>query len=684
MAESSTSQSPSRSDASLNDAEALLKQQRFGDSLQCVQAVLDASPELPRALFLAAVNLRYLRRFDDALSALDRLVRVAPDYGRAFQEIGHNHRDRGRIESACEAYARATELNPGLLASWRFLAELRQRRGDAEGARVAASNFKRLADLPRELVTVTSQLHEGRIYKAEQLCRHFLQNHPHHPEAMRLLAAIGMQLHVYDDAEFLLESVLELEPGFDLARMDYVKVLHQRQKFGEAWEAAAELRRRMPGNLAAELAYANQCSAIGRYDESLEVLEPLIARSPQPWNVQMLRGHALKTIGRHDEAVAAYRAAYRGRPAFGDAWWSLANMKTFRFDDEEIERMRALIDAGGLTPIDAFHLRFALGKALEDREQWAESYTHYAEGNAIKRSQVDYSADRMKDDFDRQEAFFTPERAAKLLEGGHDAPDPVFIVGLPRAGSTLIEQILASHPAIDGTLELPNILAMAHRLNGRRRRDDEPRYPAVLADMTPAERATLGRQFIDETRIHRQDAPLFLDKMPNNFRHLGLIFSILPNARVIDARRSPMGCCFSGFKQLFAEGQEFSYSQTDIGRYYRDYVGLMEHWNRVYPGRILQVDYEDVVDDLETQVRRMLDYLGLEFDPACVAFHRTQRSVRTASSEQVRQPIYRSGVEQWRHYEPWLDELESALGPELAASGAVDESRSHNDNEKGG
>ncbi|NKI33990.1 tetratricopeptide repeat protein [Wenzhouxiangella sp. XN79A] len=684
MADSGTSQASSRSDTSLNEAEALLKQQRFGDSLQRVQAVLDASPELPAALFLAAVNLRYLRRFDEALGTLSRLVRIAPDYGRAFQEIGHNHRDCGRIAPACEAYARATELNPGLLAAWRFLAELRQRSGDAEGARVAASNFKRLADLPRELVTVTSQLHEGKIYKAEQLCRHFLQKHPHHPEAMRLLAAIGMQLHVYDDAEFLLESVLELEPDFDLARMDYVKVLHQRQKFGEAWEAAAELRRRMPGNLAAELAYANQCSAIGRYDEALAVLEPLIERSPQPWNVQMLRGHALKTIGQHDDAVAAYRAAYRGRPAFGDAWWSLANMKTFRFDDDEIERMRSLIEAGGLTPVDEVHLRFALGKALEDREAWPESFTHYAEGNSIKRAQIDYSAERMGEDFDRQKAFFTPERAAGLLEGGFDAPDPIFIVGLPRAGSTLIEQILASHPAIDGTLELPNILAMAHRLNGRRRRDDEPRYPGVLAEMSAEERATLGRQFIEDTRIHRQDAPLFLDKMPNNFRHIGLIFSILPNARVIDARRSAMGCCFSGFKQLFAEGQEFSYSQADIGRYYRDYVDLMTHWNTVYPGRILQVDYEDVVDDLDSQVRRMLDYLGLDFDPACVEFHRTQRSVRTASSEQVRQPIYRSGIEQWRHYAPWLGELLEALGPELAPPRPVDDADAYNDNDKGG
>src|SRR6056297_3028378 len=661
MAESSTSQSPSRSDASLNDAEALLKQQRFGDSLQCVQAVLDASPELPRALFLAAVNLRYLRRFDDALSALDRLVRVAPDYGRAFQEIGHNHRDRGRIESACEAYARATELNPGLLASWRFLAELRQRRGDAEAARVAASNFKRLADLPRELVAVTSQLHEGKIYKAEKICRHFLQQNPHHLEAMRLLAQIGSRLNIHDDAEFLLESALEMEPDFDLARIDYVKVLNQRQKCERAFVEARKLRERMPGNPAAELAYANQCSAVGNYDEALAVLDRLIESIDNPAHVQMLRGHALKTVGRHDDAVDAYRAAYRSRPSLGDAWWSLANMKTFEFSDEQLARMESQVDASGLGRVDEYHLCFALGKAFEDREQYARAFEFYARGNRLKKDELRYSADRMQADFDRQKAFFTPERVQTFSGRGIEAPDPIFIVGLPRAGSTLVEQILASHSQIDGTLELPNILATAHRLNGRLERGQEPRYPGVLAALAPEKFAEMGQQYIDETRIHRQDAPYFTDKMPNNFRHVGLILSIMPNARIIDARRALMSCCFSGYKQLFAEGQEFTYSLDDIGRYYAGYVDLMAHWKSLYPDSILQVDYENVVDALEPQVQRMLDFLGLDFEPGCVEFHRTQRSVRTASSEQVRKPIYRTGVEQWRHFEPWLGDLERAL-----------------------
>jgi tetratricopeptide (TPR) repeat protein len=648
----------------LKQAEALLKQQRFDAAAAVLEPLCERDPEHRKALFLLAVSRRAARRFDEAMDVLQRLLRVAPDYGRAWQEIGHNHRDRNRPRDAAEAYERAVELNPGLAASWRFLAAARRHLGEAESARVAQANFDRLDRLPKELVAVTSMMHEGQLYKAEQLCRHFLQNNPHHLEAMRLLAAIGMQLNIYDDAEFLLESALEMDPDFDLARADYVKVLQRRQKFERAFEEAQKLRERMPGNISAELAYANQASAVGRYEEALAVLDPLLDRVPNPANVQMLRGHALKTIGEHDRAVHAYREASRERPQLGDAWWSLANMKTFRFDDAEMERMEALVDQGGLSRVDEYHLCFALGKAWEDRGDYERSFAYYARGNGLKKDELRYSADRMQADFDRQKAFFTPERVRQFAGLGADDDDPIFIVGLPRAGSTLVEQILASHSRVDGTLELPNILATVHKLNGRLRRGEAPRYPGVLAELPPERFEEMGRAYIDETRVHRQGAPLFTDKMPNNFRHIGLILSILPNARIIDARRAPMACCFSGYKQLFAEGQEFTYSLDDIGRYYAGYVDLMDHWKRLYPDSILQVDYEDVVDDLDGQVRRMLDFLGLPFEPDCVEFHRTRRSVRTASSEQVRRPIYRSGVEQWRHFEPWLDDLKRALGPE--------------------
>ncbi|MDT8449987.1 MAG: sulfotransferase [Wenzhouxiangellaceae bacterium] len=659
---------PGSNDEPLKQAEALLKQQRFGPASQLLESIRADDPDNRRGLYMLAVCRRMTGRFNDALALLDRLQAVAPDYGRAWQEIGHNHRDAGRPREAIAAYEKAIELNPGLAASWRFLAAAHRQAGSAERAAIAEANYKRLQALPPELVSVTSMMHEGQLYKAERLCRHFLQQHPRHLEAMRLLAAIGTRLHIYDDAEFLLESALEIDPDFDLARLDYVKVLHKRQKFEQAWAQADELRRRMPGNLAAELAYANQCSAVGMYERALEVLDALVDRVANPSNVQMLRGHALKTIGEHERAVEAYRSAYRLRPELGDAWWSLANMKTFRFSGDEMRRMHELAGNGRLARTDEYHLCFALGKAHEDRGEYEQAFAFYRRGNRLKNDELRYSADRMQADFDRQKAFFTPGRVAQFEGRGIADDDPIFIVGLPRAGSTLIEQILASHSRVDGTLELPNILAMVHRLNGRLERGREPRYPAVLADLPPERFAELGRQYLDETRIHRQGAPYFTDKMPNNFRHIGLILSILPSARIVDARREAMACCFSGFKQLFAEGQEFTYSLDDIGRYYRGYVDLMAHWKRLYPDRILQVDYEDVVDDLEGQVRRLLDYLELPFEDACVEFHRTQRSVRTASSEQVRKPIYTGGVEQWRHFQPWLGELETALAGQTGGS----------------
>ncbi|MDT8439368.1 MAG: sulfotransferase [Wenzhouxiangellaceae bacterium] len=651
----------------IKQAEALLKQQRFGAAVEYLDIVLQQTPDDRQALYLLAVCRRMQRRYDEAEGSVTRLQQTAPDFGRGWQEAGHLHRDRRNFDAALAAYERAVAANPGLAASWRFLAEMHRKVGSSERAQIAEANHQRLQSLPAELVSVTSMLHEGQLYRAERLCRHFLNRHPHHPEAMRLLAVLGMQLHIYDDAEFLLESVLEIEPDFDRARTDYIKVLHKRQKFARAFEQATELRRRQPGNPAAELAYANQAGAVGRYDEALAVLDRLAERARERAMdraaIELQRGHVLKTIGRHDDAVAAYRAAVEARPGYGDAWWSLANMKTFRFDDDDIKRMRVQVDGNALTRADRYHLNFALGKALEDDGEFEASFVQYRQGNALKHDELDYSADRMQADFERQQSFFDPARVERLAGLGDPAPDPIFIVGLPRAGSTLIEQILASHSQVDGTLELPNILAIAHRLGGRLKRGETPRYPAVLADL-PAERlAELGRQYLDETRVHRQQAPFFTDKMPNNFRHIGLILSILPNARIIDARRSPMACCFSGFKQLFAEGQEFSYSLSDIGRYYRGYVELMNHWRALYPESILQIDYEDVVADLEGQVRCMLEFLGLPFESACVEYHRTRRSVRTASSEQVRQPIYRAGLEQWRNFDPWLHELRDALGP---------------------
>jgi len=391
----------------------------------------------------------------------------------------------------------------------------------------------------------------------------------------------------------------------------------------------------------------------------------VIDRSPDSPGIHLACGHALKTIGSRAEAEEAYRSACRIKPDFGDAWWSLANLKTYRFSDAELACMEAQETAPGTSLYDRFHLCFALGRAREQRAEHAQAFHWYEKGNRLKQTQTRYSADRFSAECDAQRVHCSSELFERRVGEGCAAADPIFIVGLPRAGSTLLEQILSSHSMVDGTFELPNVLALAHRLGGRRRMDQPSRYPAVLAELDAAELRQLGERYIEETRIYRQGAPMFTDKMPNNFRHIWLIHLILPNATIIDARRHPMACCFSAFKQLFAEGQEFTYGLDSVGRYYRDYVELMDHWDRVLPGRILRVQYEELVSDFEAQVRRLLDHCGLPFEENCLAFHRTERSVRTASSEQVRRPLYDNALTEWRHFAPHLDPLRHALGPVL-------------------
>jgi tetratricopeptide (TPR) repeat protein len=377
------------------------------------------------------------------------------------------------------------------------------------------------------------------------------------------------------------------------------------------------------------------------------------------------RGHALKTFGRHEDAVQSYKQAVTADPSHGDAYYGLANLKTYRFNEPEMAQMQEQLDSNRLSHQNRIHMCFALGKAYEDREDYDRSFAFYEQGNSLKRQQSRYDADKMTAELDAQIDVCTPALFAAQSGKGEMAPDPIFILGLPRAGSTLLEQILASHSQIDGTLELPNILSLAHRLRRKKQADNISLYPSNLHDLEAEQLAEMGRDFIENTRIHRQGAPFFIDKMPNNFRHIALIKLILPNAKIIDARREPMACCFSGFKQLFAEGQEFTYGLKDIGQYYSDYVRLMDHWDAVLPGAILRVQHEDVLDDLEGQVRRMLDYLGLPFEPACVEFHKTKRAVRTASSEQVRQPITKASVDLWRHYEDHLQPLKDALGTKI-------------------
>ena len=660
---------PETIDALLRDARAHLQNARLAQAATTCGQLLAIAPDNIDAVYTLAVTQRMLRQIPTALTTLDQLIALDPSYGRAWQERGHCLRDSGRTEEAIAAYQRAVTHNGALVASWRLLAELHQAAGRDAPADFAQAQYSHLSQLPPELLSVASFIQEGRIFKAEQLCRAFLQRNGHHVEAMRLLAEIGMKFNAYDEAEFLLESCKVLEPDNVSAHYDYVKVLRKRQKFEMSVAEAAELRAKEPGNPEFEMLYANENLAIGNFDEAMLVYEALLGLMPNNPGINLTYGHALKTVGRQDDAISAYRRAYEVRPDCGDAFWSLANLKTYKFDDAEIAQMRQR-EASSVTALDdRYHLCFALAKALEDRGEFAESFAAYERGNRLKREELKYDPARLSNEMRLQRELVTPELLSRFSGAGCAARDPIFIVGLPRAGSTLLEQILASHSQVEGTMELPNIFALAHRLDRQRLVGEAPEYPANLADLSHEDVTRFGEEFIRDTQVYRkQGTPYFIDKMPNNFRHIGLIHMILPNAKIIDARRGAMGCCFSGFKQLFAEGQEFTYGLTEVGTYYRDYVELMDHWDMVLPDKILRVRYEDVVADLETQVRRLLDHCGLPFEEACLNFHENDRAVRTASSEQVRQPIFKSGVDQWENYSDYLGPLRSILGPELAAT----------------
>lgn len=648
-----------------------MEQGAFNEALTLSQTLHTEAPHNRDVQYTLAANLRYTENYLEALQQVEELITQDADYGRAFQEKGHILTALNKHQEALTAYQNAVRLNPTLSASWRGIALELKKQGDESEAINALNQFKYLSQIPPELVSAASLMHEGKLYKAENLCRHYLQKHPHHPEAMRILALIGFELGILDDADFLLESCLELHPGFEQARYDYIKVLRKRQKFEKALSEAKHLVEKHPNNRPAEIAYATQSSAVGDYDTALAIYDKQLQDDPSLFELHLQRGHIFKTIGKSDEANHAYKAASTLKPDYGDAYWSLANMKTYRFSDEEIEEMKRQERSNTIRSIDQFHLCFALGKALEDKHAFEESFHYYEKGNALKQQQTRYTIEQNTQDTDLQIRFCTQATFAENNSDapkGHPAPDPIFIVGLPRAGSTLLEQILASHSQVDGTLELSNILSMARKLNGHAHLNQHthedtstPNYPKNLADLSEQQLYDLGQQFLNDTQIHRKGAPFFIDKMPNNFRHIGLIHKILPNAKIIDARRHPMACCFSGFKQLFAEGQEFTYGLERIGEYYKDYVRLMEHWDKVLPNKILRVHYEHVVDDLETQVKRILDYCGLPFEEQCLNFHKTKRAVRTASAEQVRQPIYKSGVEQWKNYADFLAPLENQL-----------------------
>ena len=648
----------------------LLKSRQYAQALQAAEALTVEVPENRDSLLLTAICQRYLARIPEALATLERLERHHPRFSRLFQERGHCHVVLKEAPKAIDAFLRAVNINPALPASWNMLEGLFRMTGDVANAATAASHVATVRNLSPAVVEATSLFSDGDLAQSESIIRAHLLKHGKDIEAMRLLARIGLTRDVLDDAEFLLEAVLALAPDYQAARHNYAQVLLERHKHLAARRELEKLLKLEPANRQYLTDYATTLVGLGEQDKAVAIYRQLLVEAPGAADLHLSLGHCFKTLGRRGEAIEAYRASAAARPDFGDAYWSLANLKTYRFTDEEIARMRKEEASPATSLVNRYHLSFALGKAFEDRGDYAESYRFYEQGNALKKSEIRYQPDTIEHNTRLQIQVCTRDFFAARQHVGADSSEPIFIVGLPRAGSTLLEQILASHSKVEGTQELAHIPRMVFDLQGRSNEQDEPRYPAVLADLKPEDFVRLGNKYLNETRVYRSDTgggsrPHFIDKMPNNFRHVGLIHLILPNARLIDARREPMACCFGNLKQLFATGQEFTYGIEEIARYYRTYLELMRHWDEVLPGRVLRVWHEDVVEDLEGNVRRILEFCGLEFEPGCIDFYKTERSVRTASSEQVRQPIFREGLKQWQHYEPWLGPLNEALGDAL-------------------
>ena len=632
------------------------------------KAILQAIPgQRDARVMLAAAR----RRQGDAAGAktlLEQMIGEDAKWAEAHLEMGLVSGALGDGKTAIRSIERALSLKPDLASAWRALGDQLTLAGDEAGADRAYVRHIKTASKDPHLIEAADALTQNDIPVAERLLKQYLKQHPTDVTAIRMLAELAARIGRYQDAEHLLERCIELAPSFAAARHNLGIVQMRMSKPEKARKAAEALLASDPESPSYRTLYAAALVRLGDYAPAIAVYEKLLRDYPGQPKAWMSFGHALKTVGRTPEAIDAYRKSITILPNLGEAFWSLANLKTFRFTPEDMETMRAQLQRSDLENDDRLHLHFALGKALEDAKEFEDSFRHYAQGNALRKEDLAYDENDLSFRLDRTKAVLTPALFAEKGGQGCEAPDPIFIVGLPRAGSTLLEQILSSHSQVEGTMELPDIIAIAQRLGGKVRVRDESRYPEILNELSPAQLRELGAEYIERTRVQRKTGkPYFIDKMPNNFMHVGLIHLILPRAKIIDARRHPMACCFSGFKQHFAKGQGFTYGLERIGRYYRDYVLLMKHFDALAPGVVHRVIYEEMVADPESGIRALLDYCGLPFEDACLNFHETERAVRTASSEQVRQPIYTSGVDQWRNYEPWLGELKAALGDVLTA-----------------
>lgn len=628
------------------------------------KSILRSAPRHPGATLILASARRRQHEPAEALALIKPLVRSEPRNPLAQYELGEILAALGRSDDAIAAFRRAVALRPDLGHAWRALADLLFLSGDREAADEAYGRYVAGPLTETELVDAAAASARGDAAAAESLLRRHLADRPRDVRAMTMLADVIMRLDAFGEAAVLLNSVLERHPSHVAAR--HGRALAQLRLGQPAADVVADLKQVLavePDNDNARSLLGNAMAAMGDAAGAAEAFERMLAGRPDDLNALVWYGDSLKYAGRPDEAIDAFRRAIAIDARHGEAWFRLGDTKTYRFTAEEEASMRSLLAGDGVKPDQRVFLHYALARARADAGDWAQSFSDYAAGAALRRSLKPFDPDLMTTFVGRCKALFDRTFFAARAGGGRPDADPIFIVGLPRSGSTLVEQILASHSLVEGTAELPYVGLIADRLTASIRSET---YPGVLAGLTPTNCSDLGEAYLDAARAHRRlGRPRFIDKMPENFQHVGMIQLTLPNARIIDVRRSPMASGFAIFRQHFGDSRAYAYDLGDIGRFYRDYVDLMALWDRALPGRVHRVVYEDLVTDTDAEIRRLLDHCGLPFEPACLTFHETKRAVMTPSAEQVRQPITARGVDEWRAYEPWLGPLREALGPAL-------------------
>jgi len=600
----------------------------------------------------------------EGIGLLEAVLAAAPDFANAMVDLAKAYRAQGRLQAAAELLRKALEQDGTLHEGWRLCGDLLVNLGDFAAARHAFQKFIDTDAYGRILEEAAQSMGREEGAKAETIFRRVLRENPNHIGALCGLAAVSMVAGFPQDAERLLRHAMKQSAHMPLIRRGLAQALLDT---GDLTGSEAAIRHSLlvdPSSsaswvqLGSVLAHTmRQTAALDAYDQALKI-------DPNQIRVILSRGHVLKTLGRRADAEAAYLRCIELQPDFGEAYYSLADFKNYAFSDDEVSAMQQVLQNSETPDKARVQINFAVGRALEQRQQYSQAFAHYAAGNVARRRSAPFDAAAFEHKCRRVAATFTAEFLNARAGFGYADASPIFVVGLPRSGSTLVEQVLASHSLVEGTMELPHILRFVRELDHQGGQPDT--YPESISGLSREHLVLLGSRFIDETRIYRSGRPHFIDKMPNNFSHIGLIQLILPNATIIDVRRHPLDACFSAYKQHFAQGQSFTYDLEDLGRYYRSYLDLMDHWDRVLPGKVFHLSYEDLVRDTEPSVRKLIAHCGLEFEPACLRFHETKRSVRTASSEQVRVPIYHSGIGYWRNFESQLEPLRHSLGATLA------------------